>query len=97
MLGGFARSCCRRSLSAICEWQGDQRTGRAGGGGLGGLQEGEEREREGEKEEIQITRPQVWQYTDPGTGAGAAACREGRVGIWGVVEMGRRWGCEGWG
>jgi len=88
---GFARSCCRGNLSAICEWQGDQRTVRAGG-----LQQETERERE-RRRKLQITRPQVWQYTDPGTGAGAAACREGRVGIWGVVEMGRRWGCEGWG
>lgn len=90
---GFARSCCRGSLSAICEWQGDQRTVRPRGGGVAAGKRGErERGREGEKEEIQITRPQVWQYTDPGTGAGAGACREGRVGIWGVVEMGRRWG-----
>ncbi len=44
---GFARSCCRGSLSAICEWQGDQRTGRAGGGG--GCSR---KERRGEREEI---------------------------------------------
>lgn len=58
-----------------------------GGGGVAAGKRGEERGRK-----LQITRPQVWQYTDPGTGAGAGACREGRVGIWGVVEMGRRWG-----
>lgn len=60
--------------------------------GVGGGLQQEREERRGREGEIQITRPQVWQYTDPGTGAGAAACREGRVGIWGVVEMGRRWG-----
>jgi hypothetical protein len=38
---GFARSCCRGSLSAICESQGDQGTARAGG-----LQQETERERE---------------------------------------------------